>query len=237
MPQEFVDAIKKIGVKSEKADLLYGDFAFEGNGPDGPVTVGIERKSLHDMLNCIDDGRLSGHQLVGMRKMYDPVPPIVLLEGHWRPHDPNGMLMEGFNGGYSWGPVRHRKQGTMYHKLYRYLISMSLSGVIITPSRDIFHSAFNVCEWYQYFQKRWLDHTSMQEMHTLAIPALNGKPPLVRKWANDLTDIGTKLSADAERMFKKPIALANADEQEWLRIPGVGVKTAQQIVREVWGLK
>ena len=46
--------------------------------------------------------------------------------------------------------------------------------------------------------------------------------------------IGVKLSLDAERVFKKAGRLAAADETEWLKVPGVGVKTAQSIVREVW---
>jgi ERCC4-type nuclease len=232
---ELMPHFKQIGVTSEKADLVFGDFMFEGKGPHGTVSIGIERKRLHDMLHCIDDARLSGHQLVGMKQMYDV--RVLLLEGHWKPHEPQGVLMEGFHGGMNWGYCRYRSQRTMYSKLYRYLISVAMSGVIITHSRDLWHSAFNICEWYHYFQKPWQNHTSFQEIQKIAIPTMHGKPKLVRLWANAIEGIGTKLSQDAERIFRTPLALANADEEDWLRIPGVGVKTAQQIVKEVWGVK
>jgi ERCC4-type nuclease len=226
---------KALRVEVEKGDLLFGDAAFEGNGPLGTISVGIERKGLHDVLQCIDDSRLSGHQLIGMRNMYDV--RVLMIEGHWKPHDPMGILMEGFNGGSSWAFCRYRSQRSMYAKLYRYLISVNLSGTIVTYSRDPFHTAFNINEWFEYFQKPWTGHTSLQEMQKAAIPTLNAKPSLVRKWANDLDDIGMKLSADAERLFKTPIKLATADESDWLKIRGIGVQTAQRIVRAIWGTK
>lgn len=235
--QDMIDTINRlgVGVKAEKADLPYGDAMFEGRGPLGTVAIGLERKSLHDMLSCIDDARFSGHQRIGMKQMYTV--SVLMLEGHWRPHDPQGLLMEGFNNGTSWGYCSHGRQRTMYAKLYRYLISLSLAGVIITPSRDLFQTAFNITEWFHYFQKPWTGHIGLQEMQKIAIPTLNSKPTLVRKWAADIEGIGTKLSEDAAHLFKKPITLANADESEWLRIPGIGVRTAQQIVREIWGNK
>jgi ERCC4-type nuclease len=232
-PQLMVDTIKRLGVHSELSDLAFGDAAFEGRGPLGTISVGIERKTLHDILHCIDDARLSGHQLVGMRQMYTV--RVVLLEGFWKPHDPEGWLMEGFNGGTSWAYCRYGSQRTLYSKLYRYLISVSLSGAIVTYSRDLFQTCYNIHEWYHYFQKRWDGHTSLQELQKVNIPTLNFRPSLTRLWAHDVQGVGMKLSELAERHFKTPIRLANADETEWLKVPGVGVKTAQNIVREIWG--
>lgn len=232
---ELMPIIQRIGVKCEKGDLQYGDVAFEGNGPLGRVMIGIERKALHDMLNCIDDARYTGHQRIGMKQMYDV--SVLMVEGHWKPHDGNGLLMEGFSGGTAWGYCRYRSQRSMYAKLYRYLISVALSGVIVTFSRDMFQTAFNCVEWFHYFQKPWSGHGALQEMQKIAIPTLNHKPSLVRKWANDIEGVGVKKSEDAERLFKTPIALAQGDEMDWVRVPGIGVQSAQKIVREVWGLK
>lgn len=232
---DLIGPIQSIGVPVEKGSLEFGDAAFEGKGPQGNIAIAIERKGLHDLLHCIDDSRLSGYQSPGMRDTYNV--KFLMVEGHWKPHDPQGILMEGFNGGSSFGYCRYRSQAVMYSKVYRYLISVELSGIHVTYSRDPWHTAFNICEIFHYFQKPWHLHTSQQEMQKLNLPTLHGRPSLVRKWAADIEGIGTKLSADAERLFKKPITLANADEMEWLRIPGVGVKTAQSIVREIWGTK
>lgn len=230
---DIIRHLKTLGLTCEASDLSYGDAAFEGHGPEGDISIGIERKALHDMLTCIDDGRYTGHQRIGMKQMYTV--SVLMVEGYWKPHDGTGHLMEGFSGGISWGYCKQRSQRVMYHKLYRYLVSVAMSGVIVSYSRDVFHTAFNIAEWFHYFQKPWRAHTALQEMQRVNIPTMRNKPTLVRKWASDLEGIGTKLSLDAERLFKKPITLATADEGEWLRIPGVGVRTAQQIVREIWG--
>lgn len=225
--------IRRLGVKADAQPLAYGDYCFEGNGPNGTISVGVERKTLHDMLNCIDDSRYSGHQRIGMKSMYTL--SVLMVEGHWKPHDNTGYLMEGFSGGINYGYCKHNSSRILYAKLYRYLISVSLSGVIVDRSRDPFNTAYSICEWYHYFQKSWAQHTALRELPKVAVPTLNSRPSLTRKWAFDIEGIGAKKSEIAAQMFKTPIALANADEQEWLRVPGVGVKTAQEIVREVNG--
>lgn len=232
---ELKPELERLGMKTERADLQFGDFAFEGNGPDGIISIGIERKTLHDMLSCIDDARYSGHQRIGMKNMYTL--SVLMLEGHWKPHDGSGLLMEGFSGGLSYGYCKHNNSRVAYSKLKRYLFSVALSGVLVDYSRDPFHTAFNVAEWFHYFQKPWRLHTALRELPKVAIPTLNQRPSLVRKWAFDIDGVGEKLSEIAAQRFKTPIHLAMADEREWLAIPGVGVKSAQQIVRDVNGYR
>lgn len=231
--QELLPHIQAQRVPVEATDLPYGDAAFEGSGPDGIMAVGIERKKLHDMLACIDDSRYSAHQRLGMSQLYRV--SFLVIEGYWRPHDPGGMLMEGYSGGMSWGYAKHRSAKILYSKLRRYLFSVTLSGVHVIYTRDPFHTAFDICELYHYFQKPWRNHTSMLEMQKLSLPAINLKPPLVRKWAADIDGVGVKLSEDAERLFKTPIRLASSDEMDWLKIRGIGVPTAQDIVRQIGG--
>lgn len=232
--KELEPLISRLGVPVEKSGLPAGDFCFEGKGPNGPLAVGVERKTLHDMLHCIDDARYNQQRAL-MKSLYDV--SILVIEGHWKPHQEQGFLMEGFTGGISFGFCKYRTQRVMYHKLRRYLYSVTLSGVIVQQTRDMNHTAFDVVEWFHYFQKPWDHHTSLLEIQKLAIPTLGGRPSLVRKWANDIEGVGTKLSLEAERLFKKPITLANGDETDWLKIEGIGVKRARDIVREVWGLK
>ena len=233
---KLVTLIRRNGIECTKEALMFGDFAFEGNGPDGErILIGVERKSLHDMLNCIDDARFAGHQKVGMKQMYKI--SFLALEGNWRPHDPDGWLMEGFNGGQTWTHCKYRSQRTLYAKLFRYLLSIQISGVIITHSRDLFGTAYNVCEIYNYFQKRWEDHTSLLEIAKLKIPDMNHRPSLVRRWASDLDDIGVKMSHLAEQWFESGQELANSSAADWLRIPGVGLKTAQKIVKQIRSIR
>lgn len=234
MLPELVAPIRALHVPCEPSHLIFADACFEGRGPLGTVLVGVERKRLHDMLNCIDDARYNA-QRVGMKNMYDV--SVLMIEGHWKPHDETGHMMEGFSGGMAWGYMKPAGRRVMYNKLFRYLISVQLSGVIVSYSRDLHHTAFNIVEFYHYFQKPWTGHTSLLEMQKFAIPTLNAKPSLVRKWANDIDGIGTKYSEEAEKLFKTPIKLATSDEMDWLKIKGIGVPTAQSVTKQIWGLK
>lgn len=230
--KELLPYITRIGVQAELSGLQFGDFAFEGKGPKGSILIGVERKTLHDMLHCIDDSRYSAHQRPGMLAMYQK--SYLILEGYWKPHE-NGTLMEGFEGGTKWGACKYRSSHVLYSKLYRYLLSVSLSGVIVIYSRDIYHTAYNICECFHYFQKPWDKHTSLIEVQKLAIPDLRKKPSLVRRWASDLEGVGVIHSLAAERLFRTPLQLAQSDEMDWLRIPGIGVPTAQKIIKEIHG--
>lgn len=224
---ELVDLLRRIGVRAEKTDLSYGDFAFEGFGG---VAIGVERKRLHDMIGCIEDSRYSAHQRLGMKKLYTE--SWLLIEGAWRPHDPKGLLMEGNNAG-QWWECRPAGRPTMYAKLRRYLFSVERAGVPIIYTRDVWHTAYDICELYHYYQKK--HHTSMREIQKPLIPTLNRKPSVTRKWAEALDGVGLVHGEEAERLFRNPIALAQSSELEWMGIPGIGPKTAKSIIEQIEG--
>lgn len=234
--KELLPIIRRLGVHADLHGLQFGDFAFEGNGPDGKISIGVERKTLHDMLHCIDDSRLAGHQLVGMGPMYTF--RFLIVEGNFKPHDPNGDLMEGFRGGTSWGVCRYRSRRTMYSKLRRYLFSVSLGGTHVLYSRDIVQTAWDICELYHYFEKRWEDHTSLMAMQKFTLPSLSGPPSLCRWWAYHCPDIGDKLSEEAVKLFRNnPLKLALATASEWEKIRGVGSIMSSKIIKAVRGTK
>lgn len=235
---ELLSMIRSIGVQAELTELAYADFAFEGNGPSGRIAVGVERKALHDMLNCIDDHRYIDTQRKGMARMYGAGYSVLMLEGEWRARDGDGsgLLMEGHkdrDGRTVWSVCKPSGRPVMYSKLYRYLFSINLSNVMITYSRDMWQTAYNVCELYHYFQKRWADHTSILETQRLALPTMLTAPSLTLKWATDIDGVGVKTGADAERLFKLPTNLSNSTEEDWCRIPGIAAKTAGHIMRQI----
>ena len=232
--QDLTPHFRAIQCPVEVRDLPFGDASFEGNGPNGPIEVGIERKRLHDVLKCIDDGRL-GWQLEGMKGLYTI--SILLVEGHWRPHAPEGWLMEGFHDGASFGYCKPGGSRLPYTKLSRFLITVQLSGVIVCCTRDPFHTAYTMADWFHYFQKSWDAHQSLLKIPKMNIPTLGQKVPLVRKWAADIEGVGIKLSADAQRLFKTPQALANSTASDWIQIPRIGPATALDIIKQIDGRK
>lgn len=229
--KELLPYIKALSIPCELTHLEYGDVAFNGKGPKGEIAIGVERKTLHDVLACIEDARYSAHQRPGMIQMYDK--SFLLIEGHWRQHE-GGWLMEGFSGGTNWGYCKTGSSRVMYSKLYRYLLSVSMSGVTVLHSRDLAQTAYNIGECYHWFSKKWENHTSLLEIQKLAIPAMDMQASLVRKAAAQITDVGAKFSLHAEKIFKNLHKLGNSSEQDWLKIPRLGIGTAQQIVREIY---
>src|SRR6266849_7484252 len=154
--KELAPYLHRLGLHAELTMLEFGDAAFEGNGPEGKLCIGIERKTLGDMLSCIEDARYAAHQRPGMIAMYTN--SILIIEGIWKPDSPSGYLLECV-ATLNWRPYRHRTQMVRYSKLFRYLLSVQFSGVTVIWSRDVENTAYNIAECYQYFQKPWADHT------------------------------------------------------------------------------
>lgn len=232
---QLVTYLRAQGVVADKATLEYGDVCFEGRGPQGSCLIGVERKTLHDMLTCIQDGRYN-QQRIGMSRTY--AYSFLALEGYWRPKE-DGFLMEGFQAGTSWGYCRPRGRNIAHAELYNYLVGVALSGVIITHSRDLQHTAINISNIFNYFQKKWNQHTSLLEIHKPKLPAMSLNiqqfPTLTRRWAADIDGVGSKYSIEAEELFKTPIRLATSDELDWVRIGNIGAATAKKIVKQIQG--
>lgn len=70
---------------------------------------------------------------------------------------------------------------------------------------------------------------------TLSIPTLNRKASLTRRWAFELEGVGMEYSEGADRIFRTPRLLANSEERDWMKVPGIGPKTAIHIVKEIGG--
>lgn len=232
--------IQKQGIVCEKTFLHSGDACFDGYGPEGLTGIAVERKRLRDMLDSINSGRLN-EQRGKMTIEYGF--NFVILEGYWKPDTRSGILLRGIpqpDGTMvwtdQWGQGMARQ---MYYKLRRYLFSLMMAGTYVLYTRDVAHTAYDITELYRWFQKPWLEHKSMLAMYqrTLTIPTLNRRASLTRRWAFELEGVGMQYSADAERIFKTPRLLANSEEQDWMRVPGIGPKTAIEIVREIGGYK
>lgn len=79
---ELAKYFQPYGITTELAHLEYGDFDFLGKGPKGECAVVFERKRIEDLVQSMESGRLSGHQLPGMTKQYDY--GYLIIEGSWR---------------------------------------------------------------------------------------------------------------------------------------------------------
>jgi len=94
--------IREAGADADLGHLDFGDYGFVGNGPEGDVMVGVELKTVSDLLTSLRSERLAGFQIRGMLKMYQY--QWLVAEGMWR-HGDRGRF-EYFHGGH-WQAYNH----------------------------------------------------------------------------------------------------------------------------------
>lgn len=214
------------GVKCQLDTLEYGDACFVGNGKDGPISVGVEVKAVHDALNCMGDGRFAGHQLPGLVNSYDRI--WLVVEGWYRPDFGSGILL---------ADSTRRKElalGSrrfMYRDLDNWLTSMEvMANIRVRRVGDRVETARFVADLYGWWSKGWTDHKSHLALHEDRSDfAQFAKPPLVRVVASQLPGVGFKKSADVAKRFPTVHALVHATEAEWAEIEGIGKTMAARI--------
>jgi ERCC4-type nuclease len=226
-----------IGVPVELTTLEFGDCCFSGNGPDGGVvTVGIERKTVSDLLQSFASGRLTNHQLPGMTAEYDY--RVLALEGRYRC---------GKDGILEWAREREWKDGATisnwetagyglrrwtYREFEGRLITLQLkAGIAIHRSSDMADTARHIAALYEW----WTGSSFEEHRSHLATPNKAQfamlRPPTVReRVAAQLPHIGASRAPMIAGAFESVRAMCEAPAERWASMPGLGKKTAADIV-------
>lgn len=214
------------------ARLPYGDISFMGRGPDDrPIPVGIEIKSLSDILSCIVSGRFAAHQLPGMLSSFEVV--YLIVHGVYRPDYKTGQLIVP-RGGKRWTPATIGNRGFMYRELDAWLMSIELrAGVHVRRTGSEAETAFVIQDLAGWWEKDWDKHRSHLALHDPPDVELIRKPSLVRKVAAQLPGVGWKRSSAAAEHFGSVRRMIEADAKEWLTVDGIGKITAARVVKAV----
>lgn len=216
--------------------MPYGDVAFDGNGPDGrPISIGIEYKTVSDVLACICDGRFAGHQLPGLVQHYEV--PILLMEGGTRPDMTSGLLQIQHRKGFWFVPKAGVRQ-FMYRDLQHWLFTVVFkAGVRLLRTSTLDETAAQIVSLYTWWTaKEWEEHRSHLAMvDQMRDSALIFKPGLVRRMAKELPGVGWDRSAKVAAKFPTVIDMALADATDWASIPGIGPKTAAGVCAALRG--
>lgn len=219
------------GVSVEEMEMQFGDLSFEGNGPDGKCMIGMERKRITDLINSIRTGRLASVQMPGLFDMYQI--RYLIVEGIYRPSPGDGVLEVLW--GKEWRPPRMGTSRTpMYSEVSRALTSLQLNykGLIVLYTHSPANTVFHVLDQYQYFQKKWENHTSHQAFHVDGHVEVF-KANLLRRCAKELYKVGWHKSKDIAKVFSSVVEMANASLKEWEQIPGIGKTLAEKIWKEL----
>ena len=233
--KDLVPLLKKRRLPVKATRLDFGDVAWEGHGPKGGCKVGIEYKTVRDVLSSMTSGRYAGHQLPGMIRQYDYV--YLLVWGMVREDYESGLLQE-YGKFDKWWDVTVGQTRFMYQQYAAYLDTMQTKvGVKVIRVNREHEAAAEIHSLYRWWtSKKWEQHGSDKVLYTPPPPsALFMKPTLVRKWATALDGIGWEKSLGVEQKFKTALDLALADPREWMEVPGIGKGLAEKAVRLIRG--
>lgn len=149
---QLIPLLQRCGVPVQAGRLAFGDVKFLGSGPDGiPVTVGVEVKSLSDLLHGMTDGRFAGHQLPGMTACYDQ--PWLLVEGQWRMERGTGLLQY-LTRSYQWRPATVGSRKFMYRDLTSWLFTVQTkTGIRLATVPDWDHATAWLATLYAWWTR------------------------------------------------------------------------------------
>jgi ERCC4-type nuclease len=223
-----------------KQRLDYGDIAIWApvGGPEGPVSIGIERKTISDLVNSMNTGRFVGHQLIGLMDSYDVV--YLLVEGRYKANS-DGLLSVW--SGNKWRIMSHGSRRFTYKEVFNFLNSMTvICGVKILNTETIGHTAQAINSLVLWWSKPWNKHQahlqpskSQQVFDRIAGSIHLIKPGIVHRVAKEITGVGWDKGREVAEHFNTVLDLALATEDELRMVDGIGPTLARNIIKEMRG--
>lgn len=232
--------LRNMGCEVDLCRMDFGDVAFQGFGANGdPVQVGIEVKSLDDVVACITSGRFAGHQLPGLIQCYDHV--FLLVQGQWRARQSDGVLEQykSTSRGNYWNEVGGGQRRWLWRDVESWLTSMSIMGGLrVHRVPEYREGAMWLKTLYGWFQKE--DHKSHMVIYSgkelYQDTALLVRPSLARRVAKELPGIGLVRSAEVAHQFPTLELMVAATVKEWTKVEGVGKGIATKVWKAIHGM-
>lgn len=208
--------------------LEFGDVAWTGNGPTGPVRCAVEIKKVQDALNCITSGRFAGHQLKGLLTEYKAV--WLIVEGQIAVDWQTGMLVK-FRGKKRVPVVTGSNRQWMYADLSKWLTTMEVkAGLHVRHTTSRVETARLIVDLYGWWtEKEYSEHRAHLAFDETQATQITFKPTLTTKIAAQLPGLGWVRAQAVGRVFRNPVEMVLASEEEWLGITGIGKKLAKDV--------
>jgi len=229
----------KAGLDAVLSQLDSGDVAFSGNGPDGVIYVGVERKRLMDILDCMVHGRLADIQAPKMQGTFQS--QWLVVEGAYRPSN-DGLLEVCVYGGprapYKWQPAELGSRRFMYSDLESYLVAISdRTNMIVRRSQNRYETVHIIKALYKYYQKPWHEHRSMEAMYKAPRPAiLTERASFARRALVELPGVDWVLSGRMDKFFESSMCnVCLATEEDVRVIEGIGKAKSHAIYKALRG--
>lgn len=237
--KEFLRPLIRLGLPARIRPLACGDFAFLGNGPHGWARIGIERKTVNELVGSMSRERYIRRQLPNMLQRYHF--SFLIVEGLLRPSS-DGVVLTGHDVRKgqpltAWSPAGWQ-DSTLYGTFLKQLFSLRLlTTVHVVGSTGTVETAHLLHALYGWFQKPWLQHKSMLGVDTdlarygvkdaLILSDRTMRRETFAKWPG----ISWERSARVSRYFSSVREAACATEEEWRK--ALGFKEGKVLARRV----
>ncbi len=210
--------------------LESADVAITGNGPTGLLSVGVEVKSVSDLLQSEGNGRLQD-QLSVMLDQYDV--SWLLTHGQYRAGPFNRLeIMRG-----RWRTHRVGNHDVPFGYLEGVLLTANVAGISHKHVYDEEQAAAWLACLERWWDKPWGKHKSFHKFNRAGdvgvIPDIGVDMLQRMRIAADLPGVGWERALAAAVSFNSVRSMINATEHEWCDVPGIGKVIAKQIVRAV----
>jgi len=207
-------------IRHAKSTLMAaGDAAFTGNGPEGPLEIGIEIKTLSDLAGSMRSGRLN-EQLKKMMRSFNVC--YLVIYGDYRVTG-NGS-----------GVFDERYQRTLepsWTELWgRMLTIENHMNISVLWAPNIAAVAPMIWTTFTWWQREWGDHESYREVTIPTGFGIMGQTPACQV-AACLPGIGKKKATMVGVHFGTVIDMVLADVKEWTAIDGIGKVTAGRCMK------
>jgi len=213
---KLVKPLRATGIEvDDSVELTGGDLYFVGRGDHGaPVEIGIEYKTIPDLVSSIKTERLQGHQLLEMRGI-DPATqtkPLydiayLLIEGELI-YDAKGMLMR-HTGARTFKPL-YMNVDELFKRLNDMHLCAGLNYFLVRNRRD-------AVRWITSLYHTHTDKDRDQHKGHLAVyePPTLVKPTKFRRTVRTFPHVGDRVARAAESTFKTIKRAVNASADEW----------------------
>lgn len=221
-----------------------GDAMLVGNGPSGgSLSIGVELKSVSDILASVSTGRLGGTQIPRMLKVYDCV--WLLIFGVCRP-GPSNFLQT--RKGKLWKNYRIGKRPVPWSYLEGFLLTAQLTAtfsrkpLFVKWVYDLREAAAWLVVLDHWLEKPWDKHRGLSvfDKSREVAPPPDADPVEVQiaRQAAQLPGIDWVKGWSAARHFDSVADMLAASASEWQQIRGIGpviASTAHDIIHRKKG--
>jgi len=222
----------------EITNLTYGDFQWRGNGENGAVVIGAERKTLLDLRHSMEDGRLIGRQLPGLSRFCSGHVYLV-IEGVYKVDKDGCMLIPR---GRGWRPLGWGSRGGLRYSAYvSFLNTIAvMTDVTVVRTAGPSETAKSVEMLHRWWVKPWSGHRGLADIPTPkkleweakvgeGVKAVMSPTYCLKFLAFTVPGVGKDKAVLISRKFKSIESIVDASEKELMSIPGVGRVLAKRI--------